>query len=466
MLDFAVVGSGIGGSCSALMLSRYYDTLLFEKDRNLGGCSSTFKRFGNHYNSGATTFAGFEKDSYISTLFHSHNVTFESQLLKSAVSVYQNGKTIKRYSDLERFIDEINRIHYHPKNSAFYTLIARINQEFYTYQDYYYSNQSIAKKIKSLTSFFPLLLKFGSYLFTDARSFLLRYFKDISQEYLDFIDNQLIIVAQAKSTQVNFLTLALALGYQFQENRYIKGGMGAIFEAISTHINLKRNCEILQIEKGKNHYTLHTKNESFDAKNIVLNSTIFDSPRLFTDKEIVSYFKKYQNYDSNTSAFMLYMQIDTNKAFDHHCQIIEKEIFPHTISNSIFVSFGDKEDERMKNSVTISVHVDKQTWNEDWEAKNEQLTQAILKSLEKNLELSKSEIKSYFSAKPHTFARFINRSSLGGIPMKKENLPFKLPSNDTPIKGLYMVGDTTYAAQGWPGVMMGVKNLERLVCKR
>jgi len=50
--------------------------------------------------------------------------------------------------------------------------------------------------------------------------------------------------------------------------------------------------------------------------------------------------------------------------------------------------------------------------------------------------------------------------------MKKENLVYKLPSNDTPIKGLYVVGDTTYAAQGWPGVMMGVKNLERLLCKR
>jgi len=466
MLDFAVVGSGIGGSCSALMLSKYYDTLLLEKDSNLGGCCSTFKRFGHYYNSGATTFAGFAKNSYIYNLFHSHNVTFKSQLLKSAVTVYQNGKTIKRYSDLERFIDEINRVHFHPKNSAFYTLIARINQEFYTYQEYHYSNQSIVKKIKSLTSFLPLLLKFGPYLFIEAKSFLLRYFKDISQEYLDFINNQLIIVAQAKLTQVNFLTLALALGYQFQENRYIIGGMGSIFEAIASHINLKRNCEILQIEKRKNHYILHAKNRSFEAKNIVLNSTMFDSSRLFTDKEIINYFKKYQNYDSNTSAFILYLQIDSHKEFDHHCQIIEKEIFPYTISNSIFVSFGDKNDERMKNSVTISIHVNKQTWNENWEIKSEQLTQAILKSLEKNLELSKSEIKRYFSAKPHTFARFINRSSLGGVPMKKEHLLHKLPSNDTPIQGLYMVGDTTYAAQGWPGVMMGVKNLERLLCKR
>lgn len=44
-----------------------------------------------------------------------------------------------------------------------------------------------------------------------------------------------------------------------------------------------------------------------------------------------------------------------------------------------------------------------------------------------------------------------------------KNLLPKLPGNDTPFKGLYHVGDTVYAAQGWPGVMLGVKNLTKLL---
>ncbi|MEA3512166.1 MAG: NAD(P)-binding protein, partial [Campylobacterota bacterium] len=52
-LDLAVVGSGIGGSLiSALNANK--NVALFEKDKNLGGCASTFKRFGNYYNTGAT----------------------------------------------------------------------------------------------------------------------------------------------------------------------------------------------------------------------------------------------------------------------------------------------------------------------------------------------------------------------------------------------------------------------------
>ena len=82
----------------------------------------------------------------------------------------------------------------------------------------------------------------------------------------------------------------------------------------------------------------------------------------------------------------------------------------------------------------------------------------------KHFGFTSEEICARFSGSAQTFKRYINRSSLGGIPMRLENLLFKLPSNDSPFKGLYHVGDTTFAAQGWPGVMMGVRNLERLVC--
>jgi hypothetical protein len=68
-----------------------------------------------------------------------------------------------------------------------------------------------------------------------------------------------------------------------------------------------------------------------------------------------------------------------------------------------------------------------------------------------------------FSASSKTFGHYINRTQLGGNAITMKNfLPF-LPGNYTSIKNLYNVGDTVYAAQGWSGVMMGVKNLQRLL---
>jgi phytoene dehydrogenase-like protein len=67
------------------------------------------------------------------------------------------------------------------------------------------------------------------------------------------------------------------------------------------------------------------------------------------------------------------------------------------------------------------------------------------------------------AASPKTFQRYINRSQLGGNAITMKNFLPKLPGNDTLIDGLYHVGDTVYAAQGWPGVMLGVDNLRRLL---
>ena len=44
--DIAVVGSGIGGALISA-LNKDKDLILFEKDINLGGCASTFKKKGN-----------------------------------------------------------------------------------------------------------------------------------------------------------------------------------------------------------------------------------------------------------------------------------------------------------------------------------------------------------------------------------------------------------------------------------
>ena len=47
-IDLSVIGSGIGGSLISI-LNKDKQLVLFEKDKNLGGTASTFKRFGNYF---------------------------------------------------------------------------------------------------------------------------------------------------------------------------------------------------------------------------------------------------------------------------------------------------------------------------------------------------------------------------------------------------------------------------------
>ncbi len=247
-------------------------------------------------------------------------------------------------------------------------------------------------------------------------------------------------------------------------NYYIYGGMGSLFDSMAFKIDDVRTNEFIQnIEKTTNGYIVHSKNESLHFKNVVLNSSLFDSAHLFEDKTIKDYINKYKKFDFGLSAFMVYMKLDTNKTFDHHYQIILPNRLKNTVSNSMFVSFSNNDDEKMKGSVTISMHTNSAFFTTQTKEKKQELLDIIKKIVCEKLNIQEDEIIKCFAATPQTFKKYINRTSLGGIAVKYENLVYKLPSNDTPIKGLYNVGDTTFAAQGWPGVMLGVRNLQRLI---
>lgn len=466
MDDFAVVGSGIGGACSALFLSSKFQTTLYEKESTLGGCSSTFKHQKAFYNTGATTFAGYEKDTYMYDFFERHHIDFQKKLLPSALCVVMDGKKIVRFQDMDAFLNEINQVFYHPKNTSFYELVRTINKDFFAINDYYYSNASTFEKLKSLSSFKTLFMKFYPYLFVNAKSFIHNYFGNMDERYLDYLDNQLLIVAQARLHEVNFLTAALALSYQFMDNYYIFGGMGSIFDAIVGKVpQVKTHTFIEQITKTSSHFILHTAKAEFEAKNIVLNTSLFDAKSLFSDTKTKAYLNRYASLNKDISAFMVYLQIDSSKVLDHHYQIILDKPIKYTTSNSVFVSLGDNDDVKMKQSVTISVHTQTKLWDNDQNIEQKMELEDIIKKIVcEHLGLEESAIVSSFSATPQTFKRFINRSTLGGIPMRQENLIYRLPSNNSPIKGLYHVGDTTFAAQGWIGVMLGVRNLEKILC--
>lgn len=462
--DFGVVGGGIGGCSAAVMLSKNYDTVLFEKEPYLGGCASTFKKDGAFYNSGATTFAGYDKGNILYDFFKEHNIGFEKKKLDLALCVVMGEKKIYRYQDFDKFLDSINSVFYHKKNLEFWKLVYEINKEFYSINDYYYSQKNIYKYLSSILSFKSVLSKFYRYIQGSAQSFIDSFFNGIDKDYLDFLDNQCMIVAQARTKDINFLTAALALGYHFQSNYYVFGGMGSIFKSMKKQIaEVKTNTFINKIERADKGFIIHSGEKSYSSKNLVLNSSIFDSINMFEDKQIEDYLKKYQKYDEGISAYTLYIRLNTTHKLLHHYQLIEKDIFPYSISNSIFVSLGDNEDEKMDKSITISIHTKSSFWQDSYEEKKQILQDSILRVLKERLNIDNSMIKDIYSASPYTFKRYINRASLGGIPVRKENLFFRLPSNETPIKGLYLVGDTSFAAQGWMGVMMGVNNLGKLL---
>ncbi|MFX4238400.1 phytoene desaturase family protein [Aliarcobacter butzleri] len=462
-IDLTVIGSGIGGSLISI-LNKDKNLVLFEKDKNLGGTASTFKRFGNYFNSGATTFVGYEDNHIIKEIFDSADFIPDLKKSSYAYRTIINGKSIDRITDFEEFIESLNSVFYHKNNRYFWQTLKNIDERFWKLKDIYFAKYSLNSYLKSLKTIDILFKEYKFLLFKSAKSFIKEVLGDISKEYQDFIDAQLQITLQSTSKDIPLLSFAIALSYPFHKIFYANGGMGKLFDDMLKDINVKKNEQIMQIKKENNFYRLISSKDEYLTSKLVLNMPVFECKNLFLDKDLQNYYKKFEFYDQ--SAFVIYLKIDSKKEFLNHYQIILKDNIPNAVSKSFFVSFSHKDDEKLsKNgySVTISCHTKALFWNElskeEYEKNKEFTKNFILDELLKNIpDIKKEDIKIEFCATSKTFKRYINRFNCGATPLNLKNI-FKIPSSLTPFKNLYNIGDSVFAGQGWPGVALGVKVL-------
>lgn len=462
-IDLTVIGSGIGGSLISI-LNKDKNLVLFEKDKNLGGTASTFKRFGNYFNSGATTFVGYEDNHIIKEIFDSANFIPDLKKSSYAYRTIIHGKSIDRITDFEEFIESLNSVFFHKNNRYFWQTLKDIDERFWKLKDIYFAKYSLNSYLKSLKTIDILFKEYKFLLFKSAKSFIKEVLGDISKEYQDFIDAQLQITLQSTSKDIPLLSFAIALSYPFHKIFYANGGMGKLFDDMLKDINVKKNEQIMQIKKENNFYRLISSKDEYLTSKLVLNIPVFESKNLFLDKDLQNYYKKFEFYDQ--SAFVIYLKIDSKKEFLNHYQIILEDNIPNAVSKSFFVSFSHKDDEKLsKNgySVTISCHTKALFWNElskeEYEKNKEFTKNFILDELLKNIpDIKKEDIKIEFCATSKTFKRYINRFNCGATPLNLKNI-FKIPSSLTPFKNLYNIGDSVFAGQGWPGVALGVKVL-------
>ena len=462
-IDLSVIGSGIGGSLISI-LNKDKDLILFEKDKNLGGTASTFKRFGNYFNSGATTFVGYEDNHILKDIFDIANFTPDLIESSYAYRTIIDGKIIDRKCDFEEFLESLNSVFYHKNNRYFWQTLKDIDERFWRLKDIYFAKYSLSSYLKSLKTVEILLKEYKFLMFKTAKGFIKEVLGDISKEYEDFIDAQLQITLQSTSKDIPLLSFAIALSYPFHKIFYANGGMGKIFDDMLADVNVRKNEQIKYIKKEKNSFRLISSKDEYLASKVVLNAPVFECSDIFWDEDLKNYYNKFDFYDQ--SAFVIYLKIDSQKKFLNHYQIILENSIPNSVSNSFFVSFSHKNDTKMsKNgySVTISCHTKALFWNElsndEYESKKEFTKNFILNELVKKIDgIKKEDIRIEFCATSKTFKRYINRFNCGATPLNLKNI-FKIPSCLTPFKNLYNVGDSVFAGQGWPGVALGAKVL-------
>lgn len=463
-LDYAVIGSGIGGASFAALNSDK-NLMLFEKDHNLGGCASTFSHKGYCFNAGATTFAGYEEGHIVKNIFDRAKVVPKIKKTKVAYQVIQDDTIINRYQNFEAFISEIERSYPNKNNRIFWSKIKEIDEKFWELKNIYFARYSLFDFLKTLIFATKLVRHFRLDIFQSSERFIQKILGDISKEYYDFINASLQITVQQTTKDLPLIFCALGLAYPFHDLYYPYGGMGELVKDLLQNIDYKTNCGVKYIEKYKDEFILYTKNEAYQAKNIILGTSIFDSGKLFDDEKIRNFYEDREFSDQ--SAFVIYLKLDVKQEFLHHYQVILDDKIINCTSNSYFVSFSDKDDSLLSKdgySITISTHTKANLWKnldkEKYEKKKQETIAFIKKDFLQRFGLDDSSVNICFGATSKTFHKFIGRYNCGGISANFKNI-LALNGIATPFKGIYHLGDTILGAQGWPGVALGVDMLDR-----
>lgn len=480
LYDYVIVGAGIGGVCAYAILKKLNKkVLLIEKLDYVGGCAGTFEKEGILYNAGASTLVGLDETlplGFLLKILKIDKNTLPVKPIDPSIVVFVKDKIINRFKDRYMAFEEINKSFYHKTNKALWDKIYKVSDE--NWKNVYNILPFNPKSPKMILSFFRNLnyaLKNGIYFFISAKDMIKHYIKNIEKEYIDFLNSQILMTSQGYWDEVSFSVASLGLTYPNLDNYYVIGGINKILEALIDKEVLFKT-KVKNIKKNKDVFIIQTSKGDFEAKKVILNKTIWDYCEILDESIKPDCNKNIKTYNKLWSSSTIYFSVeDPNHLLDkHHYQIIHEKN-PYTDSYSFFMSVSDIEDDIMakdRRSITISTHSKIDLWynlpKDKYHENKEKFKEFVFDKIEKILPFFKSLKKGeVYVGTPITFNRYTNRykGTVGGIPLLKEYTTFRYPMGITPIKDLFLVGDSIFPGQGFPGVILGVINMMLIIEK-
>ncbi|MBZ0183985.1 MAG: NAD(P)/FAD-dependent oxidoreductase [Melioribacteraceae bacterium] len=480
--DFIVIGSGYGGlSAAALLVKNGFNVLLLESHSKIGGCASFYKRKDFLFDVGATTLSGVRNDQPVGILFNELGLKPKLKKIDPGIVIGMNNKSIFRYSDQERWIEEAEK-HFGEKNQkTFWNEIHSIDNLAWQFV-----NKNYKLPIRNLNDFIAIsnpsnlkFIKLLKVLFSSVEKRIEKY-KFSDNAFYKFLNEQLLITTQSKIDEAPYLTAAMGLAYP-AETYYPYGGMYKPGELLMNYIiqnkaEIKFKEKVIELKQVNDFYEVKTmKGNSYKVKGIISNIPIWNMAKI-TEGNIQNYFNKYSDkYNSAWGAFTINFAVEAKDDLPSvYFQIHTEKEIPYCNSKSIFVSFSEKDDFEKAplgfRTVTISIHTDVDNWydltKDEYEKRKELAANSILNIFDNYFAEKLGNEKLFLlSGTPNTFEFYTQREKgfVGGIPHSiKRNLMF-MPPNVTPFENLYMVGDTVFPGQGTPAVILGALNVSKRI---
>ncbi|MEM4744831.1 MAG: NAD(P)/FAD-dependent oxidoreductase [Ignisphaera sp.] len=458
--DVIVVGAGVGGlTCGALLAKKGYRVLVLEQHHQIGGYCSSFKRKGFVFNTGVADVSGLWDRGPTKILLDRLGLDKDELFVKNSVRYIYKGMSID-VEALDQFPRKLVELFPEEKKNIerFFVDAEKAYMECYSDTHIYGAPlppQLIAKVfgIKKLVDYPKDHPHFYNWMNKTFREVLDEYFRD---EDLKTLISSLVSYLGVDPHNVSAASaLTACISY------YLYGGYFPRKGAQNFVENLRKVIERYGGRVLTNHRVDKIVIENREVRGVIARGSIYRSSIVVSnvnakttflelvgrenlDKDFIEYI---ENLKMSPSCFMLFIGVD-----------IDLSCYPILIKNldeGYEIVINSNADPLLApkgmSSITVMTSAsytdfpDRET--EEYREKKMEKTRELLQKIEKIIPGISNHIVVIDAATPKTFERYTSTPE-GAIYAFDQSIHTHRPYFKTPIKGLYLVGASTFPGGG------------------
>lgn len=489
--DVVVIGSGLGGLCAGALLARYgMKVTVCESHSIPGGACHAWKRDGYTFESGPSLYSGMSdrpSNNPIGQVLHA--------LDEDLPCVYYN-TWMCHLPESGTFLTEVGNDQFNGVLQKYYGPEAA--QEW---KDLKQFMKPLAKASTSLPSIavrsdpaaLITLSRFFPKIFSNPLNVTMQLMRPYSEVTVDqikhpFLKNWMDLLCFLLSGKPADGTLAAEIGYMFDDwyrpnatLEFPKGGSEAIVDALvrglkkfGGELRLRSHVEKVLVEGGRAAgVQLRGGQKIMASKAVISNATVWDLMPMLPPESVPAEWKQEKEEQPQCESFMhLHLGIDATGLPDdleiHHIVVDDWDKGVAAPQNVVLVSIPSVLDPSLAPEGKHVIHAytpgnePYSIWegldrnSAEYKALKKERAEVLWRAVEKAIPDVRQRVEIEMVGTPLTQERFLRRKNgtYGAYGWFEEGGTV-VPSPDTPLEGLYCVGDSTFPGPGVPAVAAG-----------
>ncbi|MGF1510083.1 MAG: phytoene desaturase family protein [Myxococcota bacterium] len=486
--DLIVVGAGFGGLAAALTAAEQgARVLLLEALNYPGGCASTFRRSGYHFEAGATLFSGLGPGQLFDRWICRHGLAVETEFLDPVVHF----RTPEWILSVDRNRDAFFRSLAHlPRTDP--KAVAALERAQRTVADVLWEILDHpgwlppleAKSVWAHVLRSPRYAELLPFVGRSLGSLLMRWSVAPDAALRTYLDALCQITIQCRSDEAEAPFALGTMDYYFRGTGHVRGGIGrlawGLVQAIQQMGQTVRFAQrVRSVRRKDSGWEVRARQERYWAPRVIFNLLPQDVQGLVhSGVDFSSWFDRTSNRVAESwGAAMVYFAAKVPPGMGDealHVELVQDAQQPLLEGNHLFCSISGAADTGRapegERTVTVSTHVPMKRLQAAEEPGR--YIQMIHDRMRRGLDVLLPEWwhrRTFeMTASPRTFHRFTGRSHgfVGGIPRRVGLHHYRglFPRPFAP--GLFLVGDSVFPGQSTLATAIGGQRVAQAILRK